>query len=146
MSPFTSSRAVRASKPRTRMSRNLSLEFPGLCWASVHWEYITIASGSSPNKGLGTREISYGTCESAGEKAIGLDPNKSKISGGGGKQTTLPVDPPPSPRRGHRRNPLIWRLHLIWTNFLTRGFIKYRNSLPREITKHTPQNTTLANN
>ena len=28
LSPFTSSRAVRASKPRTRMSCNLSLEFP----------------------------------------------------------------------------------------------------------------------
>ena len=100
MSPFTSSRAVRASKPRTRMSRNLSLEFPDLCWASVHWEYITIASGSSPNKGLGTREISYGTCESAGEKAIGLDPDESKISGGGGETDDPTSGPPSLPQKG----------------------------------------------
>ena len=59
---------------------------------------------------------------------------------------TLPVDPPPSPRRGQCKNPLNWRLHLNWTKSLTHEFIKYRNSLPREITKHTPENTTLASN
>ena len=58
---------------------------------------------------------------------------------------TLPVDPL-SPRRGHHRNPLNWRLHLNWTKSLTHECIKYRNSLPREITKHTPENTTLASN
>ena len=65
-----------------------------------------------------------------------------------GKQTTLPVDspPPPLPRRRHRRNPLNWRLHLNWTNSLTHEFIKYRNSLPSEIAKHTPENTPLASN
>ena len=35
-----------------------------------------IPSGRSINKGLRTREMSYGTCESAGEKAIGLDQDK----------------------------------------------------------------------
>ena len=59
---------------------------------------------------------------------------------------TLPVDPPPSPKRGHRRNPLTWRLHLNWTKFLAHEFIKYGNSLPREITKHTPETNTLASN
>ena len=32
----------------------------------------------SLNKGLGTQEMSYGTCESAGEKAIGLNQDKKK--------------------------------------------------------------------
>ena len=35
------------------------------------------------NKGLVTQEMSYGTCESAGEKAIGLDKDKRKNRGGG---------------------------------------------------------------
>ena len=32
----------------------------------------------SRNKGLGTQEMGYGTCESAGEKAIGLNQDKKK--------------------------------------------------------------------
>ena len=35
------------------------------------------------NKGLVTQEMSYGTCESAGENAIGLDKDKRKNRGGG---------------------------------------------------------------
>ena len=50
------------------------------------------------NKGLGTQEISYGTCESAGEEAKGLDPDKSKIRGGG--ETDDPTSGPPLPQKG----------------------------------------------
>ena len=42
------------------------------------------------------------------------------------------------------KDPLNWRLHLNWTKFLAHELIKYRNSLPREITKHAPETTTLA--
>ena len=43
-----------------------------------YWQELLqyIPSGRSINKGLRTREMSYGTCESAGEKAIGLDQDK----------------------------------------------------------------------
>ena len=43
-----------------------------------YWQELLqhIPSGSSINKGLRTREMKYGTCESAGEKAIGLDQDK----------------------------------------------------------------------
>ena len=44
--------------------------------------------------GPGTQEISYGTCESAGEKAIGLDQDKRKNLGGGRVKQTNPKAKP----------------------------------------------------
>ena len=70
--------------------------------------------------------MSYGTCESAGEKAIGLDQDKRKNRGGGREgQTNEPqsktgVDPP-HPTRGFdgRMNPILPPLQPNWTNLLT---------------------------
>ena len=53
----------------------------------------------------GTQEMSYGTCESAGEKAIGLDQDKRKNWGGGRVKQTNPKakrvkTPLPPPHKG----------------------------------------------
>jgi len=49
---------------------------------------------------MGTQEISYGTCEPAGEEAKGLDPEKSKIGGGGGGNRRPYQWTPPLPQKG----------------------------------------------
>ena len=66
----------------------------------------------SRNKGLGTQEMSYGTCESAGERTIGLNQDKKKIGrkGGSNKRTTKQNGCRPTPRTqgaltAHESNP-----------------------------------------
>ena len=47
----------------------------------------------------GNSRDSYGICESAGEEAKGLDPDRSKIRGEGG-ETDDPTSGPPVPQKG----------------------------------------------
>ena len=52
-----------------------------------------IFSGRSLNKGLGTRKMSYETCESAGEKTIELDQDNRKNGGEGGRREGQTKEP-----------------------------------------------------
>ena len=76
--------------------------------------------------------MSYGTCESAGEKAIGLDQDKRKKSGGGRVKQTNPKAPPPHPTKGFdgRMNPILPPLQPNWTNLLTHVFIYIEKATP----------------
>ena len=89
--------------------------------------------------------MSYGTCESAGEKAIGLDQDERKSRVGGRVKQTSPKakrvqSPPPHPTRGFdgRMNPILPPLHPNWTNLLTHVFVYlYRESHSRGRNAHT---------
>ena len=81
--------------------------------------------------------MSYGTCESTGEKAIGLDQDERKNRGGGGTETNEPqsktgVDPLPHPTRGFDRcmNPILPPLQPNWTNLLAHVFIYIEKATP----------------
>ena len=82
--------------------------------------------------------MSYGTCESAGEKAIGLDQDKRKNWGGGRVKQTNPkakrvkTPPTPTPQRGFdgRMNPILPPLQPNWTNLLTHVFIYIGKATP----------------
>ena len=85
----------------------------------------------------GTQEMCYRTCESAGEKAIGLDRDKRKNREGREAQTNEPqsktgVDPPNHPTRGFdgRMNPILPPLQPNWTNMLTHVFIYIEKATP----------------
>ena len=75
--------------------------------------------------------MSYRTCESAGEKAIGLEQDKRKNRGEEGlnkrtpKQNGCEPPPPPHPQKGLWRhmNPILLPLQPNWTNLLTHVFI-----------------------
>ena len=87
--------------------------------------------------------MSYGTCESAGEKAIGLDEDKRKNRGGREGQTNEPqsktgVDPPPlheGLRRAHESNPSALAAKLDKFAY-TRVYL-YRESHSRGRNAHT---------
>ena len=85
--------------------------------------------------------MSYGTCESAGKKAIGLDQDKRKNRGGGGKgglnkgtpKQKGGISPPPAhPTKGDgRMNPILPpELQPNWTNLLTHVFIYIEKATP----------------
>ena len=105
------------------------------------WESILSGRSCSFNDGLGTQEISYGTRESACRQEGDTTRPRKKLNiiwgGGEGGKTADPTSGLPSPRRGHR-----WKLLNFSTgtcNHLTHVFIKYRKSLPREMTKQLQQ-------
>ena len=66
--------------------------------------------------------MSYGTCESAGEKAIGLDQDKRKNRGGGRVKQTNP--------KAKRVSPILPPLQPNWTNLLTHVFIYIEKATP----------------
>ena len=84
--------------------------------------------------------MSYGTCESAGKKAIGLDQDKRKNRGWGegglnkrtSKQKGGISPPPPHPTKGDgRMNPILPpELQPNWTNLLTHVFIYIEKATP----------------
>ena len=94
------------------------------------------------NKGLGIREMSNGTSESAGEKAIGLDQDKRKTVRREGQtnepQSKSGVDQPhphPRPYKGlrQRMNPILPPLQPDRTNLLKHVFICSRLCLQKDI-------------
>ena len=84
--------------------------------------------------------MSYGTCESAGEKAIVLYQDKRNNGGEGGLNKRTPkqngcIPPPPThPHKGLRR-----RMNPNWTNLLTRVFIYMKKAIPEGERTHTPE-------
>ena len=98
--------------------------------------------------------MSYGTCESAGEKAIGLDQDKRKNRGEGGLNKRTPKrkgwrpPPPPTPQRGFdgRMNPILPPLQPNWTNLLTHVFIYIEKATPEGETHTHSWNRSLAAN
>ena len=81
--------------------------------------------------------MSYGTCESADEKVIGLDQDKRKSRGKGGLNKRTPEQngfrpPRPHPHEGLRRrmNPILPPLQPNWTNLLTYAFIYIKKATP----------------
>ena len=72
----------------------------------------------------------------------GLDPDKSEIGGEGG-ETDYPTSAP-LPQKGTPQESCQLALASKLDKIPTHEFIKYRTLLPREITKHRPENTTLA--
>ena len=89
--------------------------------------------------------MSYGTCESAGEKAIGLDQDERKNRGGREGQTNetqskTGVDPPPfhpykGRRRAHESNPSALAAKLDKFSY-TRVYL-YRESHSQGRNRHT---------
>ena len=89
----------------------------------------------SLNKGLGTQEMSYGTCESAGEKAIGLNQDKKKKREEGRvtnePQSKTGVDQPHAHMDLRRHmNPILPPFQPNWTNLLTHVFIYTQKATP----------------
>ena len=83
--------------------------------------------------------MSYGTCESAGEKAIVLYQDKRNNGGEGGLNKRTPkqngcIPPPTHPHKGLRR-----RMNPNWTNLLTRVFIYMKKAIPEGERTHTPE-------
>ena len=85
--------------------------------------------------------MSYETCESAGEKSIGLDQDKRKNWVREG-QTNEPQSkkgveqplPPPPQEASHESNP---RWQPDWTNFLSQEFIYTQKATPEGENAHT---------
>ena len=84
--------------------------------------------------------MSYGTCESAGEKAIGLDQDKRENWGKGGvkKRTTKQNGCRPTPHllKGLRRcmNPILPPLQPNHINLLAHVFIYTQKAAPEGVT------------
>ena len=98
--------------------------------------------------------MSYGTCESTGKKAIGLDQDKRKNKGGGRVKQANPkakrvyTPPTPTPTRGFdgRINPIPPPLQANWTNLLTHMFIYIKKAIPEGETHAHSWNRSLATN
>ena len=98
--------------------------------------------------------MNYGTCDSAGEKSIGLEQDKRKTGGRGGEGQTkepqsktgvgqpLPSPPPPQ-EASHESNP---RWLPDWTNFLSHEFIYTQKATPEGENAHTRLNRAFASN
>ena len=95
--------------------------------------------------------MSYGTCESAGEKSIGLDQDKKKNWMREGQTNEpqsktgvgQPLPPPPSPPQeaSHESNP---RWQPNWTIFLSHEFIYTEQATPERENAHTRLNRAFA--
>ena len=105
----------------------------------------------SLSKGLGTQEMSYGTCESAGEKAIGLNQDKKKNREEGRvtnePQSKTGVDQPHAHKGLWRHmNPILPPLQPNWTNLLTQVLIYAQKAIPEGETHTDAWNRALASN